>query len=198
MATLTNFGVTTGGPRVGILMPKPKHKFRVRVSQFGPPSAGGGIDLTRNVVSVSRPSVASSPVAVHSYNSVAYYGAKPEFSEIELVLRDDITNAVARLVGYQEQKQMNHFQQTSAAAGSQYKFVTLIDTLDGSASGSDDDSVLETWTLEGCFLSNITWDQFDYSSSDPMQISLTIRYDNATQDGGLMPQQVSLNGSVGV
>lgn len=182
MSTLQNFGVPLGGGtgRGGILQPKPKHRFRVRVFKFGP--VASGIELTQQVMSVSRPTVASSPVEVHSYNSIAYYAGKPVWNSVELSVRDDVTNAVSRLVGHQEQKQMNHFQQTSAMAGSNYKFEMYIETLDGG-----NDGMLEQWWLEGCFLENINYDQFDYSTADPMTIQMTIRYDNATQQGGLMP-----------
>lgn len=182
MSTLQNFGVPMGDGtgRGGILQPKPKHRFRVRVFNFGPSS--GGINLTQQVMSVTRPTSASSPVEVHSYNSIAYYASKAVWQEVELVVRDDVTNAVSRLVGHQEQKQLNHFEQTSALAGQNYKFEMFIETLDGG-----NDGVLEQWTLEGCFLSNINYDNFDYSTSDPTTISMTVRYDNATQEDGLMP-----------
>lgn len=187
--TLSAFGVPMGGGagRGGIIMPKPKLRFRVRVINFGP--VAGGIELSQQVVSCGRPTVASSPVEVHSYNSIAYYAGKPVWSSVSLVVRDDVTNAVTRLVGHQEQKQMNHMTQTSALAGSNYKFQMFIETLDGG-----DDGVLESWFLEGCFLENIEWDQHDYSSSDPMTITMTIRYDNAHQENGLMP----INPQIGV
>lgn len=180
--TLQNFGVPLGGGagRGGILQPKPKFRFRVRVVNFGP--TAGGIELTQQVQSVGRPTVASSPVEVHSYNSIGYYAGKAVWNSVSLIVRDDVTNSVSRLVGHQEQKQMNHFQQTTALAGGNYKFQMFIETLDGG-----DDGVLEAWFLEGCFLENIEYDTFEYSSSDPMQITMTVRYDNATQEGGLMP-----------
>lgn len=182
MATLQNYGVVTrDGQRGGILMPKPKHKFRVRVVEFGPRS-GQGIDLTRQVVSVDRPTISSSPVMLHSYNSIDYYASKPEWSTINLVVRDDVGNNVSRLVGHQEQKQFNHFQQTTPISGDLYKFDMFIDTLDGS------NVEIENWHLEGCFLSNINWDQYSYDNSEPMTISMEIRYTNATQSGDLMTQ----------
>jgi hypothetical protein len=58
----------------------------------------------------------------------------------------------------------------------------FIETLDGG-----NDAVLEQWHLEGCFLTNIEYDSFDYDSSEVMTVTMTIRYDNATQSGGLMP-----------
>lgn len=187
MTTLQNFGVPLGGGsgRGGILMPKPKHRFRVRVINFGP--IAGGLELTQQVVSVSRPTVAQQPVEVHSYNSVAYYAGKHQWNSIDLTVRDDVTNAVAKLVGHQEQKQMNHFEQTSALAGSNYKFEAYIETLDGG-----NDGMLEQWYLEGCFLEQINYGEFDYSTADAMTIQMTVRYDNATQSGGLMPENPEL------
>jgi hypothetical protein len=184
---LQNFGVPLGGGsgRGGILMPKPKHRFRVRVINFGP--IAGGLELTQQVVSVSRPTVQQSPVEVHSYNSVAYYAGKHAWNSIDLTVRDDVTNAVAKLVGHQEQKQMNHFEQTSALAGSNYKFEAYIETLDGG-----NDGMLEQWYLEGCFLEQINYGEFDYSTADAMTIQMTVRYDNATQSGGLMPENPEL------
>lgn len=191
MGTLSNFGVPLGGGtgRGGIIQPKTKHKFRVRVFNFGP--VAGGIELTQQVVSVGRPSVSHNPVTVHSYNSVAYFRGKHEWQAVELVVRDDVTNAVARLIGHQEQKQMNHFEQTSALAGSNYKFEMFIETMDGG-----NDAVLEQWHLEGCFLQDTKWGDFEYSTGDIMQISMTVRYDNATQQGGLMPVVPQLLGGV--
>ncbi len=182
MATLQNFGVPLGGGtgRGGLLQPKTKQKFRVRVTQFGP--VNGGLELTQQVVTVGRPQMTQTAVPVHSYNSIGYYAGKAEWSAISLTVRDDVTNAVSRLVGHQMQKQMNFFQQTSAEAGSNYKFQMFIETLDGG-----NDAVLEQWILEGCFLESVQYETFDYSTADAMTIEMSVRYDNATQQGGLMP-----------
>lgn len=171
--------------RGGMLQPKTKQKFRVRVTQFGP--SNGGIELTQQVVSVARPTMTQDAQAVHSYNSIAYYAGKAVWSPVSLVVRDDTSNGVSRLVGHQMQKQMNFFQQTSTEAGSNYKFQMFIETLDGG-----NDVVLEKWTLEGCFLESINYEGFDYSSSDAMTIEMSVRYDNATQDGDLMPASPQL------
>lgn len=182
MTTLQNFGVPlgAGAGRGGILQPKPKHRFRVRVINFGP--VAGGLELTQQVQSVSRPTSTQPPVEVHAYNSIAYYAGKHSWNSIELQVKDDVTNAVNRLVGYQLQKQMNHFEQTTPLAGSNYKFQMYIETLDGG-----NDGMLEQWFLEGCFLEQVNYNQFDYSNADIMMIDMTVRYDNATQNDGLMP-----------
>jgi hypothetical protein len=177
MATLMNYGVAAG--RGGILMPKPKWRFRVRVVNFG--AIAGGLELTQNVMTCSKPKENQAEQEVHSYNSIAYYGGKNKFDSITMVLRDDVTNVVQRIVGHQRQKQKNHFTQTTPLSAQNYKFQTYIESLDGG------DGVLEQWFLEGCFLTNSDYGDWDYSADDPSTISLTIRYDNATLSGGLMP-----------
>jgi hypothetical protein len=182
MSTLQFFGIPTGGGsgRGGILMPKVKNRFRVIVTNFGTPT--GSIALTQQVVTVGRPHVQFEPVAVHSYNSIAYFAGKASWETIALTVRDDVTNSVSALIGAQAQKQMNFFDQTVPMAAAEFKFGMEIDAMDGG-----DDTVLESWTMEGCFLSDINWGSNDYSSSDAMTIEMTVRCDNMTQNNGLMP-----------
>lgn len=168
-----------GAGRGGLLQLKYKYRFRVRVINFGP--IAGGLDFTQQVQSASKPKIAHEPVKVDSYNSVAYYAGKHEWETIQITLKDDQTNNVSKMVGHQLQKQLNHFEQTSFSSGINYKFVTIIETMDGG-----NDTVLETWTLEGCFLSNVDYMDLDYSDSQFQTIQLTIRYDNATLADGLM------------
>lgn len=186
MTVLSKFGVPLGGGtgRGPILQPKVKYKFRVRVINFGP--IAGGIELTQQVASVSRPSVKYAEKEVESYNSTAYYMSKPKWDAIKLSVRDDVTNAMSKLVGHQVQKQQNHFEQTSPLAGVNYKFNMYIEQMDGG-----NDTVIEQWYLEGCFLTGVSYGDLDYGSSDGLQISLDIRYDIATQAGDLMPANVT-------
>jgi hypothetical protein len=176
--TLSKFGVPINGARNGMFMPKIRHRFRVRVINFGPIS--GGLELTQQVMTADRPQVQFNAAQIHSYNSRMYYAEKPEWQSINIEVRDDITNSVSRLVGHQLQKQMNFFEQTSVAAGINYKFTTLLEILDGG-----NEEVFEQWTLEGCFLEQVNYQQLDYSSSDPVTIQLQVRYDNATLADGL-------------
>ncbi len=180
MPTLQNFGVPNSPGRGGILMPKVKNRFRVIVTNFGTPT--GSIALTQQVVTVGRPHAQFEPVAVHSYNSIAYFAGKATWETVALTVRDDVTNSVSALVGAQAQKQMNFFDQTVPMTAGDFKFNMYIDAMDGG-----NDVVLESWNMEGCFLSDINWGSNDYSSSDAMTIEMTVRCDNMTQDNGLMP-----------
>ncbi len=181
MATLSKFGVPLGGGtgRGGMLQVKHKNRFRVRVINFGP--IAGGMELTQQVESVGRPSVQYAEVDVNAYNSKAHFLSKHTWQNITLVLKDDITNSVSKLCGHQNQKQMNHFEQTAFVAGANYKFVMLIENMDGG-----NDAVLESWTLEGCSVTQFDYSELSYNDSDYQRITLTIRYDNATQNNGLM------------
>lgn len=179
--TLSKYGVPLGGGsgRGGLLALKYKYRFRVRVVNFGP--IAGGLDFTQQVQSATKPKLSHDEVEVHSYNSLAYYAGKHKWETINIVLKDDQTNLVSKMVGHQLQKQMNHFEQTAFAAGINYKFVTIIETMDGG-----NDTVLESWTLEGCFLQNVEFSELEYSESGFQTISLTVRFDNATMADGLM------------
>ena len=181
--TLSKFGVpiVPGISGQGILMPKLKYRFRVSMQSFGP--TGAAIELTRQVSQAARPTIQHQSTSIHSYNNVMYLPQKPEWQTIEIIVRDDVNSSVSTLVATQLQKQMNHSNQTSYLSGINYKFTTQIETLDGSNSG-----VLENWYLEGCYLETVAYDTFNYSESESMMITLTIRYDNATQDNDIMPQ----------
>lgn len=177
MGTLSKFGVPLNGTNLGILQPKQKYRFRVRLQNFG--ENNGLRQMTANVVSCTRPKVNYEEIKLDSYNSVAWIQGKHSFETIELKLRDDITNSVISSIGAQIQKQMNHFEQTSAVAGINYKFSMSIDSLDGTKNDE-----LESWNLEGCWITGAQYDEGDYASGDQQVVTLTIRYDNATQVAG--------------
>lgn len=183
MVTLNKFGVpmeTDGGGRGGILQPKLKYRFRVLTQDFGPTNSQK--DLTQQVMNVTKPKLGFDEVQIDSFNSRAWIAGKHTWEMLTLVVRDDITNAVSKLVGYQMQKQLNHFEQTAPGAGVNYKFTMNLEVLDGG-----NDVVQEHWDIEGCWLQNVDYDSLDYSASEMQMITMQIRFDNATQTGGLMP-----------
>ena len=177
--TRSKFGVpVTGNVGSGILMPKLKYRFRV--SFLG--GFGGEAEsrvLTQNVQNVSRPKITYEEVTIDSYNSRMYLQGKHSWEQISVVMRDDITNSVTKLVGGQIQRQLNHFQQSTPAAGSDYKFDMQIEILDGVNAGAS-----EVWYLEGCFLTNVDYSDSDYATNEPVTVTMQVRYDNATHYQG--------------
>ncbi len=180
MGTINKFGVPLGPGgiegRGGILQPKLKYRFRVRTVSFGPTGPREQINLTQQVMNITKPKISQEEVVIDSYISKAWVAGKHTWEPITLVVRDDITNAVSRLVGHQLQKQVNHFEQTSPAAGINYKFATFIESMDGG-----NDVVQEQWVLEGCWLQNVDYDTLDYAAGADVQlITMTVRFDSAT------------------
>jgi hypothetical protein len=85
------------------------------------------------------------------------------------------------LVGEQLQKQLDFLEQSSAASGIDYKFTTVFEVLDG-GNGVNTPIALETWTILGCYLQGVNYNDANYGTgTEPMTVSMTIRYDNALQ-----------------
>ena len=182
VASLTKFTVPLASNQSassqGLLMPKLKYRFRASFENFGVSS--DRVELTKQVVDIKRPSVSFAPVTLDVYNSKVYIQGKPEWAETSVNFRDDAGGNVARLVGEQIQKQFDFLEQASAVSGADYKFILRYEVLDG-GNGAATPNVLETWELYGCFISNADYGDMNYSSNDPVQIALNIRFDNAIQ-----------------
>jgi hypothetical protein len=99
-------------------------------------------------------------------------------------IRDDVTGAVSKLVGEQNQKQFDFFEQSSAASAGDYKFTMRIEILDG-GNGADTPNVLETWECYGCYIQKTNWNKtaLAYKESAPLMIELSIQPDNCVQVG---------------
>lgn len=189
MADLTQFGVPTTGTNA-MVMPKLQYRFRVNLYDFGR-NNGSTVEMTQNVVSVTRPSLTHDEITLDAYNSRAYLAGKHSWEPITLTLRDDINGTVTKHVASQLQKQLNQGLQSAPTAGRDYKFGMVIEQLDGSQPGL----VIESWSLNGCFIQNVNYGENNYATSDVMQITLQIRYDaadihgeavgSATTQGGL-------------
>lgn len=179
ISTLTKFTVPLDGAQPqGLLMPKLKYRFRVTLENFGfnSPTA----ELTKQVVDVTRPTVAFDPITVDVYNSRVYMAGKHTWTAITLNVRDEVTGSVSKLVGEQLQKQFDFYEQASAASGIDYKFLTRIEILDG-GNGAQAVGVLETWELYGCYLENVNYQNLAYSENAASTIQMSIKYDNAQQ-----------------
>ena len=129
---------------------------------------------------------------MNSYNSQVYLAGRHAWQPVSVNIREDATGIVQKLVAEQMQKQFDFYEQSSAASGVDYKFLTRIEILDG-GNGAYTPNVLETWELYGCFLVSANYGQLAYSANDAIQIGLSIRYDNAIQ----VPQGSGIGVNVG-
>ena len=162
----------------GLLMPKLKYRFRVTFLNLGVTQPT--TELTKQVMDFSRPSVTFGNIDIPIYNSTIKLAGKHEWTDITCQLRDDAGGNVSRLVGEQLQKQLDFMEQSSAASGIDYKFTTVFEVLDG-GNGANAPIALETWTISGCYLQAVNYNNADYGSNEVMTVSMTIRYDNALQ-----------------
>lgn len=165
----------------GLLMPKLSFRFRVSFEGFGVSS--NRVELTKQVESFGRPTVTFADVVIDVYNSKVKLAGKPEWQDVQVVLRDDAPGNVTRLVGEQVQKQFDFMEQSSAASGIDYKFITRCEILDG-GNGVNEPTVLETWELYGCYIQSAAYGEMNYTSNDPVKITLTLKFDNAVQTPG--------------
>jgi hypothetical protein len=162
----------------GLLMPKLKYRFRVTFLGLGVTQPT--TELTKQVISFSRPNVTFENIDLPIYNSTIRLAGKHSWQDVTCEVRDDAAGNVSRLVGEQLQKQLDFMEQSSAASGIDYKFTTVFEVLDG-GNGVNTPIALETWTISGCYLQAVNYNDANYGTSDAMTVSMTIRYDNALQ-----------------
>jgi len=194
ISTLSKFTVPLSNDQSsasqGLLMPKLQYRFRVVLENFGVSTPRS--ELTKQVVDCSRPNLTFDNVTLDVYNSKVYMAGKHTWDPITITVRDDVwdpititvrddvNNAVTKLVGEQVQKQFDFFEQASAVSGIDYKFTTRIEMLDG-GNGASTPNVLETFELYGAFIESVNYNTLAYATSDPVTITMNLRYDNAIQ-----------------
>ena len=182
ISTLSKFTVPLASDQSaanqGLLMPKLQYRFRVILENFGISTPRS--EITKQVVDVTRPDLSFDQITLDVYNSRVYMAGKHTWAPITLTIRDDLNNAVSKLVGEQVQKQFDFFEQASASSGVDYKFTTRIEMLDG-GNGAAAPGVLETFELYGAYVESVNYNTLAYATSDPATITLAIRYDNAVQ-----------------
>jgi hypothetical protein len=183
IASLNRFTVplsaTQAATTQGMLMPKLKYRFRVTLDNFGV-AGTPSTELTKQVMNVARPDVTFDEIKLPVYNSTVKILGRHTWADSKLVIRDDASGVVSKKVGEQLQKQFDFFEQSSAASGIDYKFRMRVEMLDG-GNGAFEPVTLESFEFLGCWIKQATYQGGDYATSEPMDISLTICYDNAIQ-----------------
>ena len=174
----------------GLLMPKLQYRFRVSLENFGVSTPT--TELTKQVIDVTRPNVSFDQMTIDIYNSRVYLAGKHTWEPITINLREDVNNNVQKLTGEQLQKQFDFYEQSRAASGQDYKFTTRMEILDG-GNGVNTPTVLETFELYGCYLESANYNTLAYATSEPVTVTLAVRYDNAVQS----PQGTGIGTAVG-
>jgi len=168
-------------PTQGLLMPKLKYRFRVQFENFG--VSKPTTELTKQVMSFTRPNLSFEEITLPIYNSTLKLAGKHTWADATCEIRDDASGSISKLIGEQLQKQMDFLEMASAASGIDYKFTTVVEVLDG-GNGASTPVVLETWNLYGCYLKSADYGALNYGESAPVTVNMTIAYDNANQGEG--------------
>jgi hypothetical protein len=171
MAVITTLGVPDNTGNTTTIMPKLQYRFRATFI-----GEGFTATPTRSVISVSRPSLTHDEIPLDMYNSRIFLAGKHTWEPITVVLRDDVDSVVIRELNGQLNRQVDHANQSSPRSGSAYKFQLLMETLDGA---SPTPGILDKFELAGAYIQNIQYGDMAYASSDQVQVTVSIRYDNA-------------------
>ncbi len=131
-------------------------------------------------INAARPSLTFQEVPLHRYNSIAYIAGKHEWEAMNLTVEDDITGRAGTIIQNQLEMQQKLIGASgpflaAAATASIYKFGSRLEMLDG------DQTVTESWIMEGCYFANANWNEVDYSASEAMTITISMRFDHARQ-----------------
>lgn len=180
---LKNLSVPSLEGNEALLMPKLQNRFRVIMEPTGTNADQRRI-ITTNVVSVTRPTLSFPEVVLDTYNSKVYIPGKHEWQTIDIVIRDVVSSDTVIALDRQLNKQLDMASQAAPLSASSFKFTTLIQTLSGFNGGQEpigrnSAEVLDTWDLRGCYIQSMSYGNNDYSSSEPVTITVTLRYDNA-------------------
>ena len=123
------------------------------------------------IKTASRPSVSIEEQTISYMNSKRYLAGNATFETISLTLHDPIAPSGAQQV---MEWVRTHFESVSGRAGysdfykrdCQLKLVDPVGT------------VIELWDIKGAFLTNAGFGDVSYEDGAPMEISLTLRFDN--------------------
>ena len=89
----------------GLLMPKLKYRFRVMFENIG--VSKPTTELTKQVISFSRPNLQFEQIDIPIYNSTLKLAGRHSWNDVSCEVRDDASGNVSKLIGEQFQKQLD-------------------------------------------------------------------------------------------
>lgn len=124
------------------------------------------------IKTAARPEITTEEVAISWINSTRYVAGKTTFGAITVTLHDPIAPSGAQQV--MEWVRL-HFESVSGRAGYPdfYKRDIQLKMLDPVG------TIIQLWDIKGAFLLSANFSEITYEGSDMVEISLSIRYDNA-------------------
>jgi hypothetical protein len=123
------------------------------------------------VKTASRPNISIEEIEIPYINHKRFVAGKASFETLSVTLHDPIAPSGAQQV---MEWVRTHFESVSGRAGYAdfYKRDIQLKMLDPIG------TVVELWDIKGGFLTAADFGSLDYGTSEPTEISLTIRFDN--------------------
>ena len=124
------------------------------------------------VKTMARPSITFEEVELHHINVKRYVHGKATWEPIEVTLYDPVVPSAAQ--GVMEWIRLHHESVTGRDGYSDFYKKDITFNVLGPVR-----DIVEEWLLKGAFIQAANFNDLDYTSSDPVDISLTLRYDYA-------------------
>mgnify|MGYP003112086398 FL=1 len=142
--------------------PKLKNRFIMRID---------GIPAYL-IKTAARPQITFDEVELNHMNTTRYVKGKGKWQALQVTLYDPVVPSAAQAV--MEWVRLSHESVTGRDGYSDfYKKEVTFNVL-----GPVGD-VVEEWILKGCYITDANFGDLDFSSSDPVEIILSLRYDYA-------------------
>ena len=124
------------------------------------------------IKTASRPSISFEEVELNHMNVKRYVKGKATWEAVEFTMYDPVVPSAAQAV--MEWVRLHHESVTGRDGYSDfYKKNITFNLLDPVG------AVVEEWELKGAYIQSANFGDMDFASSDPVEISLTLRYDYA-------------------
>ena len=124
------------------------------------------------IKAMNRPTLESDEVVLEHMNVTRYVKGKSRWQPLDITLYDPVVPSASQQVI--EWIRLHHESVTGRDGYSDF----YKKDIDFQVLGPVGD-VVEEWKLKGAFIQAANFNDLDYSSSDPVDISLTLRYDYA-------------------
>ena len=154
----------------------PKRKYRFKLTMFG--------EIAWYVKSVTAPSYEVTSIEHAFSDHTFYFPGKIKWSDMEVTLvdpagKDDVVHKTLSLISAAGYKIPTRDGLNSDQAFETFTKANLVKN-NGEVileTQNPDGKVIERWELKNAFVTNVKFGDFDYSSDDMREISLTLKYD---------------------
>ena len=124
------------------------------------------------IKAINRPQIQFDEVTLEHMNTTRYMKGKGKWQPIEVTLYDPVVPSAAQAV--MEWVRLSHESVTGRDGYSDFYKKDISINLLGPVG-----DIVEEWTLKGTFIENATFGDMDWGTSDPAEITLTLKYDYA-------------------